>query len=201
MLWKNPKILLSIPLLVLFISPGCATTTPSVPLPTVPTATKTLQTEFNLTAVFIETDSLKNIIESPTPIGTNIPTPVPPGVFASLFYPPLIMDYDTSVWKMVKVNFLQALSFETCQLGEIGPSGNFPIPDEIIQLGNVRYQVTVSDKTPPGLMTALYIEDRSLKDGYNYDLGVAVVMLQAKPSEWNECKTLGEMVLSTLRVP
>ena len=89
---------------------------------------------------------------------------------------------------------------EKCQLEEVGPSGNFPIPDEILQLGDIRYQVTVSDKTPPGLITALYIEDQSL-NGYDYSLGVAVVMLQAKPSEWDECKTLGEMVLSTLHVP
>ena len=100
----------------------------------------------------------------------------------------------------MEVNFVQVLSLEICQLGEIGPSDNFPTPDEILQLGNIRYQVTVSDNTPPGLITARYIEDQSL-NGFDYSSGVAVLLLQAKPSEWNECKTLGERVLSTLHVP
>ncbi len=158
------------------------------------------RTELGLTATPTETENLTNIMDTPIPTDTNTPTLVPPGVFALLFYPPLIMNYDTVIWKMMDVNFIQVLKLETCQLGEIGPSGNFPTPDEILQLGDVRYQVTVSDKTPPGLITARYIEDQSIKD-YDYNLGVAVVMLQAKPSEWDKCKTLGEMVLSTLHIP
>ncbi len=200
MFLKNQTRILSVSLLVFFISPSCAIITSPTQLPTSPAATKTLQTEFGLTAASMETESLKDIMPPPTPIVTNTPTPVPPGVFAFLFYPPLIMNYDTSKWKRVDVGFLQSLVLEKCQLEEVGPSGNFPIPDEILQLGDIRYQVTVSDKTPPGLITALYIEDQSL-NGYDYSLGVAVVMLQAKPSEWDECKTLGEMVLSTLHVP
>lgn len=50
------------------------------------------------------------------------------------------MNYDTSLWKMVDVNYIQASGFEMCQMGEIGPSGNFPSPEAIVQLGNVEYQ-------------------------------------------------------------
>jgi len=124
----------------------------------------------------------------------------PPGVFTLFIYPPLIINYDASEWRLVSKGSLQALSLETCQLVEIGPSGNFP-PDTIpIRLGNIEYLFSFSEISTPGMTAGLYIENQSV-DGYDYDLGLPVLMILASQSEWDQCKTLGEAVLSTLRIP
>jgi hypothetical protein len=154
--------------------------------------------------------STREATKSATPMLTSISTlsPVPPNVFVLLFYPPLIINYDTAIWKdesnyrdgNFMVNYLQALNLETCQIGVIGPSGNFPYPDEFVQLGGVRYQIAIFEDITPGLITAYYIEDQSLA-GFDYEMGVPVLTVQSNPSEWSECKTLTEAVLSTLHSP
>ena len=144
-------------------------------------------------------------------------TPVPPGNFVLLFYPALVMNYDPSVWEdksnyaewglnfstqagIIVKNYLQSLS-KVCQIGVIGPSGYFPLAEEIVQLGDVRYQLTTSDNEQFEVRTGHYIEDQSLI-GYNYDrYGFPVLEIIAPPSEWDECKKLGENVLATLHVP
>jgi hypothetical protein len=128
------------------------------------------------------------------------PSPVPIGIFALKFYPPLIMNYDTSLWKSVTIGSLQALVLNECQLVEIGPSGNFPPDTEPVRLGDVEYLFSFSEISTPGMTSGLYIENQSV-DGYDYDLGLPVLMILASQSEWDQCRTLGEAVLSTLRVP
>lgn len=130
----------------------------------------------------------------------NTSTPVPPGVFVLSFHSPLIMSYDTSVWMLDKAMFLQALSLETCQLVEIGPSGNYPSNIESVHLGNIEYSFSFSETSAPGMIAALYIENQSVA-GYDYDAGLPVLMIKASQPEWEKCKTLGERVLSTLRFP
>ena len=56
MFLKNQTRILSVSLLVFFISPSCAIITSPTQLPTSPAATKTLQTEFGLTAASMETE-------------------------------------------------------------------------------------------------------------------------------------------------
>ncbi|GJQ53096.1 MAG: hypothetical protein HKUEN02_19430 [Anaerolineaceae bacterium] len=140
-------------------------------------------------------------------------TIVPSGIFALLIYPPLVMNYDVSVWKDEShyaetssspvysvLNYLQSLSLETCQIGIQGPTGDFPFTPEAMQLGVVKYEVITFTDAPPGLNTAYYIENNSLI-GFNYEAGASVLVVQASLSEWSECKALAEKVLSTLRIP
>lgn len=160
-----------------------------------------------------------HLTDTPGPTLTSIDTltPIPSGIFVLLFYPPLIISYDSSIWAdksnyrdrgenvnpSVDVtidNHLQALNLETCQVGVAGPSGNFPIDAEHIQLGIVEYLFSLSETNTQGMTAALYIENQSI-DGYDYKDGLPVLMIQASTSEWKECKTLGEKVLSALHLP
>jgi len=118
------------------------------------------------------------------------------------------MDYDPSVWEdksrfadpTVIVNYLEHRKLTTCILGVIGPSGNFPIPSEIINLGKLRYEVTVYEHQIPGKIMALYIEDKPLA-GYDSEVGYPVLNIQASPSEWKDCKKAAEEILSTIHSP
>lgn len=137
------------------------------------------------------------------------PSPVPPGVFALLFYPPLIMNYDTSIWKdelnyadhIIMVNYLQAQSLGSCKILVQGPIDfNQPPAFVTVHLGSIRYQVTTYKDSPAGLNTTLYIEDQTLA-GYNYAPGLPIPVIQASPSEWDLCKSQAEKVLATLHSP
>lgn len=136
------------------------------------------------------------------------PTPVPLGVFALKFYPPLIMSYDPALWRdesrytdyMFMFNYLQASNLKTCQIGVVGPSGNFPADAKLVRLGNVGYWYALSEISTPGMTGALYIENQSLSN-FDYTDGLPVLMISASKPEWDRCKVLGEVVLSTLRVP
>ena len=128
------------------------------------------------------------------------------------------MNYDSSIWEgesnytewglnfspqegVIIKNYLQALSFKACQIGVVGPSGYFPSAEEIVKLGDVRYQLTTSENEQLEVRISHYIEDQSLT-GYNYDrYGLPVLEIIATPSEWDKCKKLGENVLATLHVP
>ncbi|MEP0805120.1 MAG: hypothetical protein HRF47_06505 [Chloroflexota bacterium] len=138
------------------------------------------------------------------------PTPVPPGVFALVFYPPLIVNYDSSEWKdesrytdnKFMENFLQSRRLSTCILGVQGPTDfNGPQPKFVpALLGDIRYSVIFWGETTPSVISAWYIEDQSLAD-YNYAAGLPIFAVQSSVSEWDACKALAEKVLSTLRVP
>jgi hypothetical protein len=136
------------------------------------------------------------------------PTPLPPGIFALKFYPPLIMSYDPSVWMdksrytdyKFMVNYLQASNLKTCQIGVVGPSGNFPADAKPVWVGKVEYFYSLSEVGTPGMTGALYIENQSLSK-FDYTDGLPVLMITASKPEWDRCKVLGEVVLSTLRVP
>jgi hypothetical protein len=203
------KIALTIFLIVLFLGQGCvgnATVMPSlVPSTTTitPTATKTSKPTHTL---------------RPSVTQTITVTPVPPGVFVLFFYVPLVMNYDPSIWVdksnytewgenqkpiegIIIENYLQALNLKLCQIGMVGPSGFFPSPEKIIRLGNVRFQFSTLENNEFGVKIGHYIEDQSLAN-YNYDrYGLPVMQITAKPSEWEECRALGEEVLATLYVP
>jgi hypothetical protein len=109
------------------------------------------------------------------------------------------MNYDTFVWKLVKMGALQALALEKCQLAEIGPSGKFPSDAKPVQLGDVEYLFSFSEISTPGITAGLYIENQSF-DGCDYKIGLPLLMILASQSESGQCKALGEKVLSTLRV-
>ncbi|MFZ5882621.1 MAG: TolB family protein [Chloroflexota bacterium] len=138
------------------------------------------------------------------------PTPVPPGVFALVFYPPLVVNYDPSEWKdesryadnKSMTNFLQSRRLSTCTIGVQGPTDfNGPQPQFIpALLGDIRYSMIFWGETTPSVISAWYIEDQSLTD-YNYAAGLPIFAVQASVSEWDACKALAEKVLSTLRVP
>jgi len=146
-------------------------------------------------------------------IAALTPTPVPLGVFALVIYPPLIMNYDTSVWKDVShykdasfkpaysiLNYLQSLSLGTCQLGVQGPTGDLPTTSQAVQLGSVRYEVITFADSVAESTTTYYIENKSIT-GFNYEMGTSVFIVHASLSDWDRCKVLAEKVLSTLRVP
>jgi hypothetical protein len=157
-------------------------------------------------------------IPSPSLTAAITLTRVPPNVFVLFFYPPLIMNYDPSIWGdrsnyqdwglnfnpragVIIKNYLQALQFEECHIGVVGPSGYFPVADEIVLLGKVRYQLTTSESPQSATKTGHYIEDQFLTN-YDYDrYGLPVLEIGAALSKWDQCKKMGENILSTLRVP
>jgi hypothetical protein len=139
------------------------------------------------------------------------PTTVPSGVFAILFYPPLVMDYDPSKWddkseytdRSIIVNYLQAKELSTCRVGIQGPTGFYGThKTEDIILGGVYYTILLlPDSFSSDYVFLFYLEGKSLS-GYNYELhGLPVFGIGSIPSEWEECNKLGEEVLSTLHVP
>jgi len=151
---------------------------------------------------------LKSREINPAPTNT---TPVPPGTFALKFYPPLILEYDTSEWidesryedTRFMGNYLQTRKLETsCVLGVQGPTDFNGTPPAFvpIQLGDIRYSVIFWDDTQPGDKSAWYIEDQSLT-GYDYVPGLPILVVQASSSDWDRCKALAEKVLSTMQVP
>lgn len=188
---KSPLLMILIVTVLCFVSWSCAEIVPTMPM------VSTL--EETGTVIPTETkDSIRAL--TPAAVVSKTTTSVPPGIFPLLAYPPLIMNYDTSEWRLVNIGSLQALSLETCQIVEIGPSGNFPPDTEPARLGDIEYLFSFSEISTPGITGGLYIENQSV-DGYNYDLGLPVLVITASKSEWNQCKNLGEAVLSTLRVP
>ncbi len=151
---------------------------------------------------------LKSREINPAPTTT---TPVPPGIFALKFYPPLILQYDTSEWKdesrytdtRFLGNYLLASKLQTtCILGVQGPTDFNGTPPVFVpmQLGAVSYSVIFWGDTQQGDISAWYIENQSLT-GYDYSPGLPILVIQASLSEWERCKALAEKVLSTLRVP
>lgn len=138
------------------------------------------------------------------------PTPVPAGMFALAFYPPLIVNYDPSEWKdesryadnKSMTNFLQARRLSTCTIGVQGPTDfNGPQPEFVLErLGDIRYSVIFLGEDPQSVVSAWYIEDQSLAD-YNYAAGLPIFAVQASASEWDACKALAEKVLFTLHAP
>ena len=147
----------------------------------------------------------------PTVTVTATSTLVPAGVFALKFYPPLIMNYDFSVWKdesqydnnSMMVNFLQAQNLSTCMIGPIGPSGHFPSPDAIIMLGKIHYEFSSMQSSVDGMMIGVYIVDSSVDPsqtlpGYDSIHGLPKLNVIANALEWEQCKDLAEGVLATL---
>jgi hypothetical protein len=138
-------------------------------------------------------------------------TPVPPGTFALKFYPPLIMEYDTSEWTdesryedtRFMGNYLQTNKIETsCSIGVRGPTDFNGTPPVFVpvQLGDISYSVIFRENTQPGDKSAWYIENQSLI-GYDYSPGLPILTVQASASDWDRCQPLAEEVLATLRVP
>ena len=156
--------------------------------------------------------SAGTLAATPTPSfsPTLTPTPVPVGVFAlTRFYTPLVMNYDTSLWKdesryldlSVWTNSLQARGLDHCTLGPEGPNGDYPAPDYLAHLGKVRYQVAIFKNLKPGSVLGSYIDTNSLPN-YDYQSkGIVHLNVQANASEWPKCQQLAEAVLSTLHVP
>ena len=138
---------------------------------------------------------------------TSIPEVVS-GEFRLLYYPPLVMNYNTSMWvdgtqpesgDPYQTNELRANGFSTCRIIVQGAMGIPPIEHQAIQLGNVQYnQYTIV--TEAGDNMALFIENSSLS-GYNYEQGLPIPAVTSNPAEWDMCLKMGEEVISTLHIP
>jgi len=138
-------------------------------------------------------------------------TPLPPVVlkeFSLLFYPPLVMDYNQALWldktqygdpNAYQTNFLQSASLESCRIGIQGPTEFPSMASETVQLGQVQYiRYLMGDGS--GSNSAWYIENKSLP-GYNYEAGLPIPFISSSLAEWDQCRQLGEAVLSTLSTP
>jgi hypothetical protein len=119
------------------------------------------------------------------------------------------MNVDPSSWideshysdLSVIVNYLQAQGLDNCSMGPEGANGFFPSPDYVVQLGKVRYQVTLIKDRTPGSVIGYYIDTNSLPE-YDYkEKGIVKLAVEARSSEWDNCKRLAETVLSTLHFP
>ncbi|MEJ2707018.1 MAG: hypothetical protein P8074_05325 [Anaerolineales bacterium] len=217
---STPSLFILIVLIVVISSNGCVKTPP--PNPT-NTPSQTLELTYTPVSRHTPTGIASSRTPSPIPITTSLTenstdnfksmeryrtTPVPTGVFTLMYYQPLIMEYDSSEWRDDSqytnsdtiVNYLQSRKLETCTIGTMGPSGFFPLPDEIVQLGDVEYQVKTNKDIPKDSVFVYYFENNSLA-GYNYDNGIAVLVVQASLGEWNNCISNAEKILATLHTP
>jgi len=140
---------------------------------------------------------------------TNTPTDVPVGIFALKFYPPLVMEYDPSLWEDKSeytnpdwmINYLRSRSLEKCLIGVQGPTDfNDPIEFTDIQLGSISYSMTKFENSDLGEVGAMYIEKQSLV-GYDYAPGLPIPTIASSLTEWEVRKLLAEEVLATLRSP
>jgi hypothetical protein len=137
-------------------------------------------------------------------------TPVPSGTFVLLLYPPLVLDYDPSLWvdqsdynpnpPMLK-NSLQSRTRTSCGLWILAHSGFSPIPDETVVLGNGRYLVASFDDMVPGEIHAFYFEDEAIPNFEYEKYGIPVLQLGAVESEWQDCRRLGEELIATIHLP
>jgi hypothetical protein len=142
-----------------------------------------------------------------TPRITPSPTSVPLGLFALLIYSPMTMTYDAAKWKdeshydemSLMQNYLQAINLRSCKIGVQGPTAFDPSThtSEIVSLGDVKYEVKTFEDEQTGSLTAFYIAYEI--GGLPLPLNTAILVITASNDEWSECKTLGEVVLATLR--
>jgi hypothetical protein len=142
-----------------------------------------------------------------TPRITPSPTPVQLGVFALLIYSPMTMTYDAADWTdeshydemSLMQNYLQAINLRSCKIGVQGPTAIDPSThtSEIVSLGDVKYEVKTFEDEQTGSLTAFYIVYEI--GGLPLPLNTAILVITASQQEWSECKTLGEVVLATLR--
>jgi hypothetical protein len=142
-----------------------------------------------------------------TPRITPSSTPVPLGVFALLIYSPMTMTYDAADWTdgsdydemSLMQNYLQAINLRSCKIGVQGPTAFDPSThtSEIVSLGDVKYEVKTFEDEQTGSLTAFYIAYEI--GGLPLPLNTAILVITASNDEWSECKTLGEVVLATLR--
>ncbi len=145
-----------------------------------------------------------------TPVITNTIYVTPPmGEFLLLWYPPLRMRYDPSAWidesnyidTYILVNYLQSRVLETCKISVSGPTEfNYPYESNISSLGKVQYETKKAEDIPTRSITMFYIAFGFL-DNYDYNQALPLLAVSASQSEFNECKSLAEQVLSTLYVP
>ncbi|HCR70105.1 MAG TPA: hypothetical protein DIW23_01565 [Anaerolineae bacterium] len=159
--------------------------------------------------VFIQTCSNEMSI-APAETSTLTSTSVPLGVFVVLSHPPLIMNYEPSKWEDKSkyfdntsvLNYLQTKELSSCKIGIQDPAGYYePYESETVTLGNIDYTIIYPDSTSSDYVLFLYLDAESFS-GYRYDLyGLPVFGISSNSSEWEECKKLGEEVLSTLRIP
>ena len=125
-----------------------------------------------------------------------VATPAPAGTFAFFFYFPLIMNYDPSIWEIR--NGLQAKELASCTIAEQGPTDfNGPHISEIVQLGDIRYEVLSFPDSPPDRVSHAYLADEI----HATESGLPVFWVSARRDEWDRCKSLAEIVFSTLHFP
>jgi hypothetical protein len=202
--WKLPAAPVALVIsLVLLVSFQACTAAP------VPTTTLSAgSTQIDLAQITSTQTPIATITRIPSKTPTATPTPDPAGVFSLKFYPPLIMDYDPALWENKSepanpdwmINYLQSREMDTCQIGVVGPSGNFPPQLEVVTFGNVRYLLSKSEVIVNELIYALFFEDQSLKE-FDYSNGLPVLSLNASPADWFACMGLAEEVLATLHSP
>lgn len=187
--------------------PALNSTLPTLP-PTEPPAPiiDTKATEIIPPAIVPTEVSVAPTADSPLDV-TAIPEIVS-GEFRLLYYPPLVMNYNTSMWvdntqpesgDPYQTNELRANGFSTCRIIVQGAMGIPPVEHQSIQLGNVQYnQYTIV--TEAGDNMALFIENSSLS-GYNYEQGLPIPAIASSPAEWDICMKMGQEVISTLHIP
>jgi len=177
---------------------------PGSPLSNEVTITPVIPTVFTAAPT---SQPIKTLIPSITP--TNTPTNVPIGIFPLKFYPPLVMNYDPTLWEDKSeyknqdwmINYLQARNFVKCIIGVQGPTDfNGPTEFTDIQLGNIRFSMMTFENTERAEVGAMYIEQQTLI-GYDYAPGLPIPTINSSLAEWEDCRTQAEEVLATLQSP
>jgi hypothetical protein len=87
-----------------------------------------------------------------------------------------------------------------CTLYEQGPSGtNAEVAPEDVGLGGIQY-IVVDFETGPGMRAAWYVEQHSI-NGYAYDIGSPLLIVEGLSDHWQACRVQAEAVIGTLALP
>ena len=136
----------------------------------------------------------------------DLPPVTQDGLFQLSIYPPLFMDYDPSIWldksdlvyRAELVNYLQNQKLESCTISVQGASGFYPENMPEITLGNITYQVYERENAEIGQVIKTFFAKSSIKGDVSSTAGMAILAVQASPSEAQQCFETAEIVLGTL---
>jgi hypothetical protein len=138
-------------------------------------------------------------------------TPVPTGIFPMVtFYEPLVLKYDPALWvdesnynsTDLTIYGLKSTRVGTCRIDVQGPTDlNDPnaFTTMTVTLGTNHFTLLkFKELGANGLQHAWYMLEVPSIPGFDFTSGIPVLVMQASPAVWTQCKKLVEDVFATL---
>jgi hypothetical protein len=162
-------------------------------------ATRTVVNTGSTSSAIADT-STTGTVSNTTSTPENVNTPVPPGVFTLIFYPPFVMNYEVQSWTdkseydnfNITINHLQHQKLEACTIGVQGPSGFYPEDMKTVTLGKIVYQVFTQESSGK-INTFYFAQNTTTPEG-----SIPILIVQSDALEADECKAEAEKVLASL---